>query len=99
MGFKGLFFGALLPFCTTSVASNLNELIDLSLKNEEYLMRELAAFKAQNERKSVARAYLPELSLQGGYLSNGFDNFLTSPKNILHSAQPRFTLTTKACKA
>ena len=83
MGFKGLFFGALLAFCTTSVASNLNELIDLSLKNEEYLMRELAAFKAQNERKSVARAYLPELSLQGGYLSNGFDNFLTSPKNSL----------------
>ena len=83
MGFKGVFFGALLAFCTTSVASNLNELIDLSLKNEEYLMRELAAFKAQNERKSVARAYLPELSLQGGYLSNGFDNFLTSPKNSL----------------
>ena len=74
-------FVILLPHLAN--ASNLGELIDLSLKNEEYLMREFSALKAQSERKSVSRAYLPELSLKGGYLNNSFDKFITSPQNSL----------------
>lgn len=46
-------------------------------------MRELAALKATSERKSAARAYLPSLSLQGGYANNSFDRFLSDPKNSL----------------
>ena len=80
MGLKWLVIAA---FCTSIFASNLSELIDLSLKNEEYLMREFAALKASSERKSVARAYLPELSLKAGYLNNSFDKFITSPQNSL----------------
>ncbi len=80
MGLKCLIIAA---FCTSIFASNLSELIDLSLKNEEYLMREFAAQKAASERKSVSRAYLPELSLKAGYLNNSFDKFITSPQNSL----------------
>lgn len=46
-------------------------------------MRELAALKATSERKSAARAYLPSLSLQGGYANSSFDRFLSDPKNSL----------------
>lgn len=84
MGFKWLFSGMVMVFFAShSFASNLNELIDLSLKNEQYLIKELTHLKAVNERKSVSRAYLPELSFQGGYTNNSFDTFLTSPKDSL----------------
>lgn len=64
-------------------ASNLAQLIDLSLKNEQYLVRELATLKATSERKATQRAYLPELSVQGGYAHNSIDRFLSDPKNSL----------------
>ena len=80
MKFKWLFI-SILPLFT--FASNLSELINLSLKNEEYLIRELTHLKVMSEKKSVSRAYLPELSLQGGYVNNSFDRFLTDPKNSL----------------
>lgn len=84
MGFKWLFSGLMIAFfALNSFASNLNELIDLSLKNEQYLIKELTHLKAVSERKSVSRAYLPELSFQGGYTNNSFDTFLTSPKDSL----------------
>lgn len=81
MSFKWLF--ALATLILHSFASNLSQLIDLSLKNEEYLIKELTHFKAISERKSVSRAYLPQLSFQGGYANHSFDNFLTEPKNSL----------------
>lgn len=84
MQLKWLFGGFLLTLFTSfALASNLNELIDLSLKNENYLIRELTHLKAISEQKSVSRAYLPELSVQGGYVNNSLDRFLTDPKSSL----------------
>ena len=81
MGFRLFFLNAFLPLFV--FASNLNELINLSLKNEDYLIKELALLKAQSERKSAFRAYLPELSLQGAYVGNSLDRFATDPKESL----------------
>ena len=80
MGFKWLFLGILPLFV---FGSNLDELINLSLNNEAYLSKELALLKAQSERKSAFRAYLPELSLKGGYMGNSLDTFLSDPKDSL----------------
>ncbi|TQR60269.1 TolC family protein [Campylobacter troglodytis] len=80
MGFKWLFLG-LLPLFV--FGSNLDELINLSLNNEAYLSKELALLRAQSERKSAFRAYLPELSLKGGYMGNSLDTFLSDPKDSL----------------
>ena len=81
MGFRLFFLNAFLPLFV--FASNLNELINLSLKNEDYLIKELALLKAQSERKSAFRAYLPELSLQGAYVGNSLDRFASDPKESL----------------
>lgn len=84
MKLKWLFVSILIPLLTSiSFASNLNELINLSLKNEEYLMKELASLKAHSERQSAIRAYLPSLSVQGGYMSNSLDRFATDPRTSL----------------
>lgn len=84
MSLKWLFIGILMTLLPLfSYASNLKELIDLSLKNENYLIRELTHLKAISEKKSVSRAYLPELSVQGGYVNNSLDRFLTDPKSSL----------------
>lgn len=66
-------------------AMSLGELIDLSLLNEDYLIQELNTQKILNEQKSAQRAYLPSLSIQGGYVANNKDVFITDPKESLYA--------------
>lgn len=51
-------------------ASNLNELIELSLHNESYLIKELQTLQSVAQKDAAFRAYLPNLSLSSGYIAN-----------------------------
>lgn len=61
-------------------ASNLMELIELSLKNENYLIKNLQNQQSENEHKATFSAYLPSLSLNSAYVANNKDRFITDPK-------------------
>ncbi|MBS4235227.1 TolC family protein [Campylobacter vulpis] len=66
-------------------ASNLNELIELSLRNESYLIKELQTMQNAAQKDAAFRAYLPNLSLSSGYIANNKDRALTEPNESLFS--------------
>ncbi|EAI6219384.1 TolC family protein, partial [Campylobacter upsaliensis] len=66
-------------------ASNLNELIELSLHNESYLIKELQTLQSVAQKDAAFRAYLPNLSLSSGYIANNKDRALTEPNESLFS--------------
>ena len=66
-------------------ASNLNELIELSLKNESYLIKELQNLQSIAQKDAAFNAYLPSLSLSSGYMANNKDRFLIDPNESLFS--------------
>ncbi|TKX29280.1 TolC family protein [Campylobacter sp. MIT 12-5580] len=80
---KKWLFVSILPLFLS--ASNLNELIELSLKNETYLTQELQSQKAYEEKQAAFRAYLPSLSVQGAYVANNKDRFIIDPKESLYA--------------
>lgn len=66
-------------------ASNLNELIELSLHNESYLIKELQTLQSMAQKDAAFRAYLPNLSLSSGYIANNKDRSLIDPNESLFS--------------
>ncbi|TNB63450.1 TolC family protein [Campylobacter helveticus] len=66
-------------------ASNLNELIELSLKNESYLIKELQNLQSIAQKDAAFNAYLPSLSLNSGYMANNKDRSLIDPNESLFS--------------
>ncbi|EAV9673834.1 TolC family protein [Campylobacter upsaliensis] len=66
-------------------ASNLNELVELSLRNESYLIKELQTLQSVAQKDAAFRAYLPNLSLSSGYIANNKDRALTEPNESLFS--------------
>lgn len=63
--------------------SNLKELINLSQKNEQYLIKQIQIEQAKLTSKEAFRNYLPSLSLNSAYVANNKDRFIIDPQESL----------------
>ena len=85
MNFKIFKFVILSLLPVVLSAANLKEFINLSLNNEEYLIKQLKSEQARLEKERVLRDYLPSLSLSSAYVSNHKDRFIIDPKESLYA--------------
>lgn len=63
--------------------SNLKELINLSQKNEQYLIKQIQIEQAKLTSKEAFRNYLPSLNLNSAYVANNKDRFIIDPQESL----------------
>lgn len=78
---KSALFLSLLPVFLH--AGNLKELIELSLKNESYLIKAWQNKQDENQKNAAFASYLPSLSLSMAYAANNKDCLITEPKESL----------------
>lgn len=67
------------PLC----ASNLAELIELSLQNESYLAKNSQHQQSENDYQAAFASYLPSLSLSGAYVANNKDRRIIDAQEAL----------------
>lgn len=77
---------AIFVFLSLSLyAVNLEDFIELSLRNETNLIKENEILKANNEKDKALSAYFPSISLESAYNANNGDVFIDRAKESLYA--------------